>query len=327
MKQLNLKQLDLVPYFGSKSRVSEVLNGKRSLTIDMARNLHKHLSIPATVLLGQENAPSENAYRSSYPIKEIYKKGWFNDVTKKSIKKYQDVSDELIDKYFKPYLGTKAFNRTGFGKSKTPNEYAIEAWRCRVLKVAKKSTSYDGLTHEFVKKLASLSMFDDGPKLAIEALQSQGIEVVIVSHLNQTYLDGAALLTPDGFPVIGLTLRHDRLDNFWFTLFHEIGHVMHHLRVDQKQFFDNSESGDNNKEEEEANKFALDNLISEEEWILTKNLTKASEIRVAANRLGIHPSIIAGRLRKENKDYSKHRTLVGQGAVRASLGYADNWPV
>ena len=63
MDQLDLKQTDLIPYFGSKSRVSEVLNGKRKLTLSMMRKLHKGLGIPAEVLLQEiKNELSEGVF-------------------------------------------------------------------------------------------------------------------------------------------------------------------------------------------------------------------------------------------------------------------------
>ena len=76
----------------------------------------------------------------------------------------------------------------------------------------------------------------------MEYLAHSGIPLVVEPHLPQTYLDGAAFLLPAGRPVIGLTLRYDRLDNFWFVLFHELAHVVKHLRKDRleaivKSFF------------------------------------------------------------------------------------------
>jgi HTH-type transcriptional regulator/antitoxin HigA len=53
MEQEDLQPQDLVPLLGSRSRVSEVLNGKRPLTLAMIRRLHQGLGIPADVLLGE----------------------------------------------------------------------------------------------------------------------------------------------------------------------------------------------------------------------------------------------------------------------------------
>jgi len=65
----------------------------------------------------------------------------------------------------------------------------------------------------------------DRPHLAIQFLARHGIVLVIAPHLTNTYLDGAAMRLDDGAPVIGLSVRYDRLDNFWFCLLHELAHV------------------------------------------------------------------------------------------------------
>ena len=83
----------------------------------------------------------------------------------------------------------------------------------------------DVLSASYLKELAQLSRFDAGPSLAIEQLEKSGIAVVIEPALKGTLLDGAALKDADGTPIIGLTLRYDRLDNFWYTLIHEVAHI------------------------------------------------------------------------------------------------------
>jgi hypothetical protein len=85
------------------------------------------------------------------------------------------------------------------------------------------------LDTDFIKDLTKLSRFPSGPIWVQQALLEVGIAVIIEPHLTGTHLDGAAIRHPNGFPVIALTLRHDRLDNFWLTLIHEQGHVKLHL--------------------------------------------------------------------------------------------------
>ena len=93
------------------------------------------------------------------------------------------------------------------------------------------------VTPHFLREIAQLSRFEDGPRLAREVLAKHGIALVIVSHLPRTYLDGAALRLKDGQPVVGLTLRSDRIDNFWFCLLHELAHVGRHLDNNQGNAF------------------------------------------------------------------------------------------
>lgn len=80
------------------------------------------------------------------------------------------------------------------------------------------SITVDSLTH-----LAKQSAYEDGPRRAKDVLSSWGIHLVCVSHLPKTYLDGAALRDVNGgAPVVALTLRYDRIDNFRFSLLHEL---------------------------------------------------------------------------------------------------------
>ena len=136
-----------------------------------------------------------------------------------------------------------AFNRQGGGANAKINPHALDAWRQRVLtrvaeeKAALAAWDRQALDEGFLRWLTGLSCLAEGPRLACEALEEKGLAVIIEPRLDQTQLDGAALLRADGRPVIGLTLRHNRLDNFWFTLFHEIGHVLRHLTPENPALF------------------------------------------------------------------------------------------
>ena len=74
-----------------------------------------------------------------------------------------------------------------------------------------------------------LSVSGDGPGRARDFLAQHGIGFEYLPHLPRTHLDGAAIKLDDGRPVIGMTLRYDRIDNFWYTLLHELSHVGLHL--------------------------------------------------------------------------------------------------
>ncbi|MEO0415565.1 MAG: ImmA/IrrE family metallo-endopeptidase, partial [Verrucomicrobiota bacterium] len=162
--------------------------------------------------------------------------------------------------------------------------------------------------------------FDTARELIKKALHDKGVIVLEHhTHFPKTYLDGAAMMNTKGNAIIGLTFRHNRLDNYWFTLFHELGHIKKHLAANPEEvYFDDTDSTDGSKVEREADEFALNNLIPAEKWENDiKHLTRAGEIRAAAKQLGICPSIIAGRLRKINNNYSIHRALIGSGALRS----------
>ena len=89
----------------------------------------------------------------------------------------------------------------------------------------------------FMREVARLSILDEGPRLAGEFLQKYGIRLVIEPHLPGTFLDGAAMHALDGGPIIALTLRYDRIDNFWFSLMHELAHVARHPKPSEESPF------------------------------------------------------------------------------------------
>jgi len=211
--------------------------------------------------------------------------------------------------------------------SKT-DPYALTAWCIRVLSLARRNplkTKYvDGIINKnTMREVARLSYFDDGPLLAKEYLEKQGIHLIIARHLPKTYLDGAAMLMPDGTPVIGLTLRYDRIDNFWFCLLHEIAHVAKHLTASDQIIIDDfdlkgHDAAPENRAEKEADDMALDGLIPNKVWQKKpiQGKVTAQKVYALAAQLKIHPAIIAGRVRHERNNYKLLSRHVGSRQVR-----------
>lgn len=342
MDQMGYRQKDLAELVGGASRASEILAGKRGLTVEMIRRLRDEWHIPADCLVGgaeppepEPSAPTPGAEGQpgpkDYPLKQMYDRGYFPGFRNDWQKHGKDRAGLLRD-----FLGLAAEHRfqpllcrqTGSGKAKL-NPHALEAWQLRVmLRAAEEKKSlvpYDaaGVDEAFLRWLVGLSTLDRGPLLVIEELEKRGIGVIIEPHLDRTHLDGAAILAADGRPVIGLTLRHDRLDNFWFTLFHEIGHVvLGHLTPERRTMVDrNIDQKKTQPEELEADRFALATLIPPQVWEdQVKHLHYAVDIRAAAGRLCVSPAVIAGRLRREANDFRLHRTLVGYDQVKPLFG-------
>jgi HTH-type transcriptional regulator/antitoxin HigA len=325
MEQGALKQQDLVAFIGSKSRVSEVLSGKRDLTLAMVRKLHEGLGIPLKSLVLDDSAELPPRIEpDDYPTKEMFLRGYFAAAFGTKWSTVKDRAEELLQGFFDGRQDEPigAFNRRTTVKKFKVDLGAIHAWRCRVLDnaAALQLPPYDSalLSDAFVRQLTALSPLSNGPLLVRQRLQEAGVAVIIEEHLPKTRLDGAAMWHPDGFPVIALTLRYDRLDNFWFTLFHELGHVIKHLESSMKEgFLDTDIDGASEKKIEiEADRFALEAFISQETWDNLSSLRLKADIVATAKELAIHPAVIAGRLRREAGDYRKHRTLIEQGHVR-----------
>lgn len=333
MDQLGLTRKDMVPYIGTKSKVSEVLNGKRPLTLAMMRSLNKNLGISAEVLLKEPGAGFPNEMQElewhRFPVVEMAKRCW--------IPKVDDVkekAEELMRVFISQAGGIEtvsaAFFRQGKGTryNSKMDPYALTAWCIRVLTLARKNP----LKNKYVKgslklsvlqEVARLSYFENGPLLAREYLGKQGIHLIVVSHLPKTYLDGAAMLLPDGTPVIGLTLRHDRIDNFWFCLLHELAHVSKHLSVSKRIIVDDldlrrHDADAEDEIENEADEMTRHGLIPKKVWDNKPIEGKATAAKVyaLAEKLKIHPAIIAGRIRFEQNNYKLLSRYVGSKQVR-----------
>ncbi|MDS3862266.1 hypothetical protein RIF25_15815 [Thermosynechococcaceae cyanobacterium BACA0444] len=327
MEQQELSQRDLIPFIGSRSKVSEVLSGKRSLSLQMIRNLHQGLGIPADVLLQEPDATlpenPQNVDWSKFPLPAMAKQKWIeSDFSGKA----EELMRDLIERaggYSS--VSTMFCRKNSHIRSKT-DSYALKAWAFQLLAMARETslpTSYrpGSLTPELMQQLVRLSWSESGPRLAQEFLARNGIHLIYLPHLPQTHLDGAALRLSDGTPVIGLTLRYDRIDNFWFCLFHELAHQALHLEFEPTDSYleDLSIADPKNEPKElEADGWASEQLIPNDLWAASRITEHSSivDIKEFANRLQIHPAIVAGRIRKLTNNYHLFNQLVGHRQVR-----------
>ncbi|MBA3356155.1 MAG: ImmA/IrrE family metallo-endopeptidase [Pyrinomonadaceae bacterium] len=326
MEQQNLKQRDLVPYMGSPGKVSEVLSGRRPLTLSMMRALHSHLGIPASVLLRErksQDEPSDAIPWERFPLKEMIARGWITGSNR------PDKPEALLTQFFAP-VGSPSQVAALFKTTETArttrsiNKYSLAAWTARIIirareKPPKADYKPDSVDLEFMQEIARLSWSESGPRLAQEFLRKHGIPLIIEPHLTHTHLDGAAIMYGLDRPIIGLTIRHDRLDNFWYCLMHELAHVSLHYGQGFTHFFDNLDVKESNDpREQEADRLAGSALIPEEEWNKSpaKSLRSPEAAQHLARKLRIHPAIVAGRMRHEAGSYKVLNQIIGQGKVR-----------
>lgn len=260
-------------------------------------------------------------------LKHARANGWFgNDdpavlADEESFNYLQRYVSEHILKY-----GSPSLLRTGLNAQDHSEDLLLLAWKARVTRraeqvIAAHAVTYRPLDITWLLELARLSQHDDGPARARDLLLSKGIVLVAEPQIPGMKVDGAAFLL-DGVPIIGLTLRRDTVDNFWFTLLHEVGHVILHYRTGLGTgFFDDTDTPDVDEIEQEANSFASNLLIPEERW-------KRSPARIAkspaviekfAKELGINPAIVFGRIQKERGNYAIFSNSIGRGAVRKHL--------
>lgn len=313
MEQQRLLARDLEPLIGSRARVSEVLSGKRALSLDMIRALRDHLGIPAHILVGAPRASDEPGGKTVAKLQSwgLLRRG------------------ETVTQFVSRTLGPQACEahfrktRTERTNSKT-DQSALIAW-CAAAVSRAEAESLPSSTRRAklsdARQIARLSKSEDGLRLVRQELGRLGIVLVCLEHLPGTYLDGAALRRlSDNAPVIALTLRHDRIDNFWFTLLHEFIHVVQHLKQHRTVILDDLEVGSADEIEREADEGARDALIPPEVWRRhnSPDMQLDGAIRAAFDA-EVHPAVVAGRWQREHGDYRRFSKLVGHGKVRCEL--------
>ena len=326
MEEQGLRQKDLAPILGGKNRVSEVLSGKRALTLGMVRSLSESLHIPVELLVrepaAQYGSDKSDDDEEAIQMPTLVKSGFFlnEDVS-------QLTARDVVQRYLKPQRGPLYLKRTiTYGATSETDKTNLRLWVGRVRELALASRKQRGswrdgtLDEDFLAYIARLSWSERGPRLAQEFLAEKGIALVLLPVLPHTKLDGAAMLDSDGAPVVGMTLRQDRIDNFWFTLTHELVHAWKHLSDREWVITDEGieDGAEDDAKEAEANRIARNAFIPRAAWKRSEAYLKPSveTILALAHKLQIHPAVIAGRLRKERTGYGNFSGLVGQKQVR-----------
>ena len=331
MNQENLKQTDLVPLIGSRSKVSEILSGKATLSLKMIRNIYRQMGISAEVLLRESGASfddeMQNLEYDKFPVKEMADAGAFDflKIEKPLVDIKQAVKGLLAEIGTTFNVPAIQYRKSGTSRlNEKRNPYAMLGWSLHAMSLAtreKVSDKYEPelIDRTFLKGLTALSVLDEGPLRAKEFLGKYGIILIYLPSYKKTYLEGAAFLRSDGAPVIVVTGRYDRLDNFWFVLMHELGHVVKHL--DQETLPSLADDmtlrglvGEDNIEKE-ADEFAEEALIPGDLHFDSESFTSQADVRMTARRHELHPAILAGRIQYVRKNYSVLRNFLGNGEV------------
>lgn len=316
MEQQGLTRRDLEQYIGSASKVSEVLTGKRPLSIQMIRRLHRGLGIPARALIAEvgelgekEFAPESDYDVDKFPLREMVDRGLVSvapdtrarEAKEEAAREVKQFLARIVRGAQSPALLRAPLYQSG---ARTMDDYALLVWRACVVRKAREFPpvgQYKAgvITAKWLRTLAQHSRHEDGPTLAREFLSEHGICLVIEPRFKKTYLDGAAMIE-GSTPIVALTLRHDRLDNFWFALLHEVVHIQKHLA--QRLFIadnldDKARSGQ--AQEDEADAGAQAALIPPTLWDKSrvKETCAPEDVIELAQQAGVHPCVVAGRVR------------------------------
>jgi HTH-type transcriptional regulator / antitoxin HigA len=312
-------------------RINELVLGKASVSPEVAVELAAALGGTAEEWLQREaayrlslaNTDPENVRRRArlydlVPVKELQKRGWIRptddiDEIEKDVLRFLEISSINEEPCIQAVLRT-----TNPGAELTP---AQRAWCFRVRHMARSITVppyQDNRADQCSARLRKLAAYSQHVGKVPALFASFGVRFVIVEPLTGTKIDGMATWLDDHSPVVGLSMRFDRIDSFWHTVSHEWSHIRHRdaLSVDT----DIAEPGEVSLAvkppvERRADEEAAATLIDPEElqsFIQRVGPFYSKErINQFANRIRMHPGVIVGQL--------QHRAEIGYSANRELL--------
>lgn len=329
----DIKQKNFASEIGMQATMlNEILKGKRPITADIAILIEKALDIPADYwlnfqtqyeldkarikeknILKIQRIEKWQIIKQYVPVKYFKKYGYLKDDLDHDIKVVKDIYniatiDHLIESVIAYKSEVPAFYRKSeklqldginlFGWSK------LVMWQANNEKVNVFNPDH---FQELKDKLHSIfyknsNVKDETKKL----LADYGIKLIFQEKFEKTPVDGYSFWCEDN-PAIGLTLRHKRIDNFAFTVFHELGHIYKHLQNNKSIQFIDLDNAKSTKtiEEKEADTFAQENLISNEQWSeLLSIYSDDNSIISYGEKCKINPAILLGRICYETNYYA-----------------------
>lgn len=342
-EQLELRewtQEDLSSVTGlSIKHLNQILQDKIPVSIDLARILAEvfnnsptywvNLNTAYRLWLVTEKTQQEQDVEikaliyERMPIKDMLLKGWLQpwesvaDLKKQVLRfwGWDTLDFSILDKQYLPCLTRKSETYNQFNAS-----YAI-TWYKKAMKEAERfqQRPYDKQKLEqLYEQIHLFTTYEDGINRFIEALASAGVTFFVLPHLQKTYLDGAAFFMEDK-PVIVYTGRYKRIDNFWFTLAHEIAHVLYHLNDETPFVLDNLKDGEINQMETEANTAAAEKLKHTEilDYLdASLGYLPKSKVEECAAEYKVHPSIVIGKLAYDKKISYSNQSLYKENVLQ-----------
>lgn len=318
LKNLGMSQTELSKRISRPEKtISEIINGQTAITADTAIQLEIVLGIPASFWNNLEKNYRETRARidakqqmltelesaNKYPIREMMKMNWIEKTTQ---------SDQIVERLLK-FFGVTSFNNIpktldlAFRNHHSEKIYieGLHAWlRKGELDAAKIDTDVFNASKLRVAMAEIRTMTNQNPQeysaKLIKLLGECGVALCFVPKIPKTYVCGVARWLSSNKAMIQLSLRGSYADIMWFTLLHEIGHLILHGKRTVHVDFDNGIDV-HNELEIEANNFASEALISKSDFhkLISGNVNNPHYLKRLAIDLGINVGIVIGRLQHE----------------------------
>jgi len=351
MEARGWSQRDLAFILGSTDQVlNPILNGKRGISPDMAKTLGEAFDVPPEFFANLQQAydlaqarspdPSVAARRnmqSAYPVREMIKRGWIE------LSDAAMIETQLARFFGKdnpndiPYFGSHAAKKSSYEERGIPP--AQLAWLFRVRQIAR-SIAVPKFSEKALRsalaEFESLLYAPDEIRRVPRILTECGVRYIVVEKLPNADIDGVCFWLDEHSPVIGMSTRRDKIDNFWFVLRHECEHVLRGHGRDHEMIDDNLEGEKASvsdalpEEERVANAAAANFCVPTDK--LTSFLTRKhpfyyeKDVIAFARLLNRHPGLVVGQMQRrlDRYDYLA-RYLVKVRQFVLPVSYADGW--
>lgn len=345
-------QSDLTFVLGCHPKsVNQIVNGKQGVSPAMSKALGKALGLPFDHFAGLQRMfdlssvddPDDGItlranMQKNYPIREMMRRGWLKGGDAATLGDQLAKFFEVSDAGDVPYIAHAA-KKTSYEEKDIPPVQL--AWLFRVRQIAKSITvpKYsEAQLASAVSRLREMLIAPEEARNVPRVLAECGVRFVIVESLPGSKIDGVCFWLDKSSPVIGMSFRFDRIDNFWFVLRHEIEHVLKgHGRRSPEGMIDASLEGnragtgdDVPEEERVANAAAADFCVPKEKmdsFILRKNpFFYEKDVLAFAKLNGVHPGLPVGQIQRRTDRYDylkKYQTKIRQIVTPGAI--VDGW--
>ena len=309
----------------SAKTINHILSGKASYSTEVALVFERTLGISANIWIGllekynlfEARKEEHRKFKDRSYIKWL-KQFPLSDLTKlKLVRKTRNTAEKVED--LMKFLNIAspeawkqvdnhhlAYYRKNTNFKETSQATAI--WLHLARRIAERKPAIPNFTKEklegILPEIRRLTLLKQSEAMVqLESICAQvGLRFVLLPEFKDTHLSGAAFWI-QSTPIITPSLRYKRNDHFWFSFFHEVGHILRHGKkgIYLDSFLSEGKIDSLKEEEQEANQFAANHLISESKWEEVKLINPISEqsIKGFAKKIEIHPGIIVGRLQRE----------------------------
>lgn len=341
-------QQELADILGRPPRlISELIAGKRAITPETARGLAEAFGTSAEYWMNLESQYQLSKVRvdnsevarkarlySKFPVREMMRRGWIRASENLGV-----LEQRFCDFFNIPNLDVSPSlshhaKKTHATSDVTPLQLA---WLFRVRAMAMQQVVPTYSREKLVaalEKLKRLLLSSEETRHVPRILAEAGVRLVFVEPMPGSKLDGAAFWLSDDKPVIGMTLRFDRIDNFWFVLRHEIEHILREDGKADDEAIVDTDLGDESKDlpecEIRANQAGADFCVPSEQLdnFIARVQPYFSEQKVLlfAQRIDVHPGLVVGQLQRRlgRHDFLRKHQVKVRAHVTPSAD-ADGW--